>query len=268
MQETVASKQSVAAIAIPQVYKASDIVKAENPKAYSTLGHAVLSEIPSSPNWSFPKGTRKGAEKAGGSKAVCQSLWIGKTSPGPVYNPNPLTVKESAPKWSFATDSRMAPISKPYDHYLIQDKVTDSVKARLATQPNSPTVNFGVASRVTLSVRPKCSVQSANNLRYSGQGKSLRTAEKRKRAPVFVGCWQGVQHRLCAQLRSEFAFQKGSFAFFWPSERPPQSRFGIDERNASKHRPQFVPPGLPRAAPYQQRAANRFPKGEEDDALC
>lgn len=130
------------------VYTKENMIIVEYPSVYTCLGQIPESNIPSAPSWSFSKATRKEAEKITTTKALTKSRLIGKTGPGPVYNPDPTLCLKSDPKWSFAVGDKLKPTAIPYNYYKIIDKISNPSNACTSLNDKKPAMKFKIAERV------------------------------------------------------------------------------------------------------------------------
>lgn len=149
MEEAKVTQPGTVGIITAQIYTAKDTHIVENPQKYSTLGKAVLSDINSQPIWSFGKSTRKDMEKVAGSAALSKVQFMGKASPGPVYDPKSSLSQSRHPSWGFPAEERLGPTQPPYDHYEIVDKGSDPAQAKRMTEEAVHSTKFGSGGRVT-----------------------------------------------------------------------------------------------------------------------
>jgi len=148
MENEIADKENQAIV--QQVnYTRQDMIKAEHPKLYSTIGKTVESIKPSAPIYSFGKAERKDMEKVFCSKALVKTQFICKASPGPVYNPKIDPIVKAGPKFSFTGIEREQTIKEPYDYYQHEDLDFDPIGAHIKAKRSLPVIKFKSGSRVS-----------------------------------------------------------------------------------------------------------------------
>lgn len=131
-------------------YAFKDIAVLENPQVYSSLGKMANSTKRTEPMHGFGTSTRNNMDKIFTSKQLLKTQFLGKTGPGPIYNPTIDSCKDKAPEWSFGTDIRNSlNIKEKYDHYRILDKFSDPNAADLKRRPNPKACKFRAGNRVS-----------------------------------------------------------------------------------------------------------------------
>ena len=129
-------------------YTKKDLIKAENPKLYSTIGKTVESIKPTAPIYSFGKAERKDLEKVFCSKALVKTQFMCKASPGPVYHPTYDQTVKTGPQFSFGIQERAKSVKEPYEHYKHDDVNFDIVTSELKVKKSLPPVKFKTGPRV------------------------------------------------------------------------------------------------------------------------
>jgi hypothetical protein len=148
MENEIADKENQAVV--QQVnYTRQDLIKAEHPKLYSTIGKTVESIKPSAPIYSFGKAERKDMEKVFCSKGLVKTQFMCKASPGPIYNPTIDPIVKTGPKFSFAGIERDQNVKEPYDYYLHEDPDFDPIGAQIKAKRSLPVIKFKTGSRVS-----------------------------------------------------------------------------------------------------------------------
>lgn len=130
-------------------YTAQDLHVIENPHTYSTFGKMVESTKKNAPKYGFEKSTRNNKEKVFVTKQLSKIHFLGKTGPGPIYNPDFISTLNRDPAFSFGTGIRdTTALKEPFDHFSIVDKYSDVNKADLSRRPNPKSFKFRAGNRV------------------------------------------------------------------------------------------------------------------------
>jgi len=199
MEEAKLTQTKTATAALTEKYTVKDTHIVENPHAYSTLGKVPVSVIPSQPIWSFGKATRKDSEKVGSTQAISKVQFMGKASPGPIYDPKSAITESKSPAWRFPDLERLGPTAPLYDHYEIIDQASDPSKAKSLTDGSCPTTMFGSGGRVSSSVRPKRCFQPCHRSGHTRQSECGPQPSRRQPPIRFSSKREGLWDCICPQ---------------------------------------------------------------------
>ena len=130
-------------------FTSKDVILIENSQAFSSLGKMIDSKKKTEPMYRFGTSDRQKMEKVFITKQLSKAQFLGKTGPGPVYDPNIEKIVRKAPEWSFGTDIRNSfNIKQKYDYYRIEDKYSDPNIADIKRRPECKGVKFRLGNRV------------------------------------------------------------------------------------------------------------------------